>query len=60
MESDAVLSFEEHFAEVNDPRVVGRTTHSLHTILFIAVAATLGGADGPEDMGSSPSESKRG
>lgn len=50
MDTDAVVSFEEHFAQVDDPRVVGRTTHSLHTILFIAVAATLAGADGPEDM----------
>jgi len=50
MISDAVVSFEECFELVEDPRVVGRTTHSLHTILFIVVAATIAGADGPEDM----------
>lgn len=50
MVSDAVVSFEEHFEHVEDARVVQRTTHSLHTILFIAVAATIAGADGPEDM----------
>ena len=50
MISDAIVSFEKYFDEVEDPRVVGRTTHSLHTILFITVAATISGADGPEDM----------
>jgi len=50
MVSDAVVSFRECFEPVEDPRVIGRTTHSLHTILFIAVAATIAGADGPEDM----------
>lgn len=50
MVADGVVLFEEHFEQVKDPRVVGRTTHSLHSILFIAVAATIAGADGPEDM----------
>jgi predicted transposase YbfD/YdcC len=50
MVADSVVSFEEHFEQVEDPRVIGRTTHTLHTILFIAVAATIAGADGPEDM----------
>jgi predicted transposase YbfD/YdcC len=50
MVSDALLSFEDHFQAVDDPRVVPRCTHSLHTILFVAVAATVAGADGPEDM----------
>ncbi len=50
MVADSVVSFEEHFEVVEDPRIVGRTTHSLHTILFIVVAATIAGADGPEDM----------
>jgi len=50
MVTDALVSFEECFEFVEDPRVVGRTTHSLHTILFIVVAATIAGADGPEDM----------
>ena len=47
---EAIVSFSECFVQVEDPRVLGRTTHSLHTILFIAVAATIAGADGPEDM----------
>jgi predicted transposase YbfD/YdcC len=50
MVSDGVVSFEEHFEPVEDPRVVGRCTHSLHAILFIAVTATVAGADGPDDM----------
>jgi len=50
MVSDALLSFEEFFQTVDDPRVVPRCTHSLHTLLFVAVAATIAGADGPEDM----------
>ena len=36
---DGVVSFEDHFEQVEDPRVVGRCTHSLHSILFIAVTA---------------------
>lgn len=50
MVSDALLSFKDCFQAVNDPRVVPRCTHTLHTILFIAVASTIAGADGPEDM----------
>lgn len=50
MVADAVVSFGKCFEHVEDPRVVGRTTHSLHTILFLVVAATIAGADGPEDM----------
>jgi len=50
MVSDALLSFEDCFQVVDDPRVVPRCTHSLHAILFVAVAATIAGADGPEDM----------
>ena len=50
MVSSALLSFEECFQVVDDPRVLPRCTHSLHTILFVAVAATIAGADGPEDM----------
>lgn len=47
---DGVVLFEEHFEQVDDPRIAGRTIHSLHSILFISVAATVAGADGPEDM----------
>ena len=50
MVSDAMLSFEECFQAIDDPRIVPRCTHSLHSILFVAVAATIAGADGPEDM----------
>ena len=50
MVADALLSFEEYFQTVDDPRIVPRCTHSLHTILFLIVAATIAGADGPEDM----------
>jgi len=50
MATTGVVSFEEHFEHVEDPRVLGRSTHSLHAILFIAVTATIAGADGPEDM----------
>ncbi|MCH8839531.1 MAG: ISAs1 family transposase [Planctomycetes bacterium] len=50
MVSGALLSFEDCFQVVDDPRVLPRCTHSLHTILFVAVAATIAGADGPEDM----------
>jgi predicted transposase YbfD/YdcC len=50
MVSDALLSFEDCFQVVDDPRVVPRCTHSLHAILFVAVASTIAGADGPEDM----------
>ncbi len=44
------VSFEKQFEQVEDPRVVGRCTHSRHTILFIAVTAMIAGANGPEDM----------
>jgi len=50
MVAEGVVSFEEHFKLVDDPRVVPRCTHSLHSVLFIAVTATIAGADGPEDM----------
>lgn len=50
MVSGALLSFDENFQVINDPRVIPRCTHSLHTILFVAVAATIAGADGPEDI----------
>ena len=50
MVSHAIDLFEECFEKVEDPRVLGRTTHSLHNILFIAVTATIAGADGPDDM----------
>jgi len=50
MVATGAVSFEKHFEQVDDPRVIERTAHSLHSILFIAVTATIAGADGPEDM----------
>lgn len=50
MALDSLVSFEDCFGEVTDPRLLARTRHSLHSVLFIAVAATICGADGPEDM----------
>jgi predicted transposase YbfD/YdcC len=50
MVTDSTVSFEDCFEKVDEPRVLGRTTHSLQSILFIVVAATIAGADGPEDM----------
>jgi len=38
-------SFFEHFALVDDPRVDRRRRHKLLDILFIALCATIGGAD---------------
>lgn len=50
MVASGLESFESCFEKVDDPRIVNRCDHSLHSILFIAVAATIAGADGPEDM----------
>src|SRR5262245_58571820 len=33
-----------HFRRLKDPRVLGRTTHSLETILVIAICAVVAGA----------------
>ena len=50
MAARSVVSFQDGFEQVEEPRGVGRTTHPLHTILFIVVAGTIAGADGPADM----------
>ncbi len=42
--------FHECFDQVDDPRVQGRTTHPLNSILFLVVAATIADADGPEEI----------
>jgi predicted transposase YbfD/YdcC len=34
-----------HFRTLKDPRVIGRTIHSLETILVIAICAVIGGAN---------------
>jgi predicted transposase YbfD/YdcC len=41
----APLPLFRHFRRLKDPRVVGRTTHSLQTILVIAICAVIAGAD---------------
>lgn len=42
--------FHDCFDQVDDPRVPGRTTHPLNSILFLVVAATIADADGPEEI----------
>lgn len=45
-----VLQIAEHFAPLKDPRVVGRTSHPLMTILVMAIAGVMCGANGWEDL----------
>lgn len=42
--------FHDCFDQVEDPRVSGRTSHPLNSILFLVVAATIADADGPEEI----------
>ncbi len=42
--------FHDYFDQVDDPRVPGRTTHPLNSILFLVVAAMIADADGPEEI----------
>ena len=42
--------FHDCFQSVEDPRVAGRTIHPLNSILFLAVAGVIAGADGPEEI----------
>ena len=44
------LDFVEYFSGVADPRIDRRKAHQLMDILFISVAATVAGADGPTDI----------
>ena len=44
------FDFQSHFASVHDPRINRTKYHQLMDILFISVAATIGGADGPSDI----------
>lgn len=44
------LGFENHFGIVEDPRIDRAKCHRLMDILFISVAATIAGADGPSDI----------
>ena len=50
MSSTQPLDFQSHFAHVEDPRIQRRQLHRLTDILFLAVCATLAGADGPSDI----------
>lgn len=50
MPQDQMLSFEECFEVVEDPRVGGRCDHPLDSILFLVVSAVIAGADGPCDI----------
>lgn len=43
-------SFHHHFALVDDPRMDRSKCHLLMDILFVAVCATIAGADGPSDI----------
>lgn len=42
--------FQSHFKHVEDPRIERSKRHRLLDILFLAVTATIAGADGPSDI----------
>jgi len=44
------VGFQHYFHAVEDPRLDRTKSHQLMDILFISVAATLAGADGPTDI----------
>jgi predicted transposase YbfD/YdcC len=46
------LDFVEYFATVDEPRIERTKVHSLIDILFICVAGTIAGCDGPTDIAS--------
>jgi len=48
--SSPTLDFVDYFSCVSDPRIDRHKTHQLLDILFISVAATVAGADGPTDI----------
>lgn len=48
----ASLDFVDCFSDVDDPRIERTKSHGLIDILFIAVAGTLAGCDGPSDIES--------
>ena len=45
MALEAIPSIDKHFAELEDPRVLGRVTHPLVNILVIAICAVICGAN---------------
>jgi predicted transposase YbfD/YdcC len=46
------LGFVDHFSNVDEPRLDRRKRHELLDILFISVAGTIAGCDGPSDIAS--------
>jgi hypothetical protein len=50
MSESPVASLEEHFAELEDPRVDRTKRHQLSDIIMIAICAVICGADGWVDV----------
>jgi predicted transposase YbfD/YdcC len=50
MTSTLSLDFASHFSGVDDPRIDRGKAHRLIDILFISVAGTIAGCDGPTDI----------
>jgi hypothetical protein len=48
----ASLDFLDHFSNVDEPRIERTKIHGLIDILFISVAGTIAGCDGPTDIAS--------
>lgn len=48
--TDGFISIQQMFADLEDPRVVGRTAHKLLDIIVIAICAVLSGAEGWADV----------
>ena len=48
--SSAAIDFREYFGNVEDPRMDRTKSHQLIDILFISVAATIAGCDGPTEI----------
>jgi hypothetical protein len=49
-DSATAVSFRAFFEDVEDPRIDRSKVHRLLDVLFLAVTATLAGADGPSDI----------
>jgi hypothetical protein len=48
--SSSPLDFTQCFSDMNDPRIERSKAHRLIDILFIAVAGTIAGCEGPSDI----------
>jgi len=46
----ASLDFVDHFSKVEEPRIERSSIHGLIDILFVSVAGTIAGCDGPSDI----------